>query len=618
MPDQIDLQLQRARAALKEGRLRDAERIAGECLEARPLDLHALLLLGVSAAQQGKAEVAAPALIRLTELDPNSVAAFSWLSVLLRGAGRIPEALAMAERTVALKPQDPNALCQLGVCFLDLGQLERAEETLRAAVKAGPHLGPPHANLAAALEKLGRHADAAREYRRAVSLQPRDADLLHSLGQCLIQLLEFREGFTYAKRLLELEPNSDRAHSLMAITLIGVDQPHEAAKHLMRCIELAPNSANVLAFVGSMLQSIGRLDEAEVHLRKSLELEPRQGYTYYALVRAATVTDMDLSLIARMSATASNPDLSVELRSDVQYALGKAQADLGDYGASMAHYNEANRMTRQMRFGDRRFNRNVHAEDVDFIIENLNGGFFRKFGEFGSPEELPLFIVGMIRSGTTLAEQILSCHPDVAAGGELSFWPNHRKETKPMVAGDPARSGLQDIEQKYLALLREIGPGKPRVTDKMPANYGFLGLLYAAFPKARAIHMRRNAVDTCLSIWTTPNRTPSVWANGKEDLVFTYRQYLRVMAHWRAVLPPDWLLEIDYEDLVIKPEETIRRMLEFCGLPWDDACLHHERNTRAVTTPSAWQVRQPVYRGAVERWRPYEPWLDEFRELLTP
>ena len=169
---------------------------------------------------------------------------------------------------------------------------------------------------------------------------------------------------------------------------------------------------------------------------------------------------------------------------------------------------------------------------------------------------------------------------------------------------------------EYLALLHKIEPEKLHVVDKLPGNYTHLGIIHTAFPNARIIHVRRHPIDTCLSIWSTPNSTRLPWANEKKDLVFAYGQYLRVMEHWRNTLPANRLLEVNYEDLVTETERVSRQMVDFCGLPWDDQCIHPENNSRAVATPSAWQVRQPIYRTALGRWREYEPWLDEFRELL--
>ena len=175
---------------------------------------------------------------------------------------------------------------------------------------------------------------------------------------------------------------------------------------------------------------------------------------------------------------------------------------------------------------------------------------------------------------------------------------------------------MVQLGKEYVSELTKAGPGALRITDKMPGNYMFAGLIHLAVPNARIIHVRRSPIDTCLSIWATPNHMPHEGGNNKQDIVFVYREYLRLMDHWRSVLPPDRLFEVDYEDLVADREAVTRSMLSFCGLEWDEACLYPERNQRSVLTPSAWQVRQPVYRTSIERWRRFESCLGDFSGLF--
>jgi hypothetical protein len=222
----------------------------------------------------------------------------------------------------------------------------------------------------------------------------------------------------------------------------------------------------------------------------------------------------------------------------------------------------------------------------------------------------------MPRSGTTLVEQILSSHPAVAAGGELNFWGDRLRGWLAPKFGAADAGALAKAAEDYRAELRRIGPDALRVTDKTPRNYELLWPLRLAFPEARVIHCRRSPVDTCLSIFFKNFSARQGYACDRGDLVFFYRQYKRLMDHWRRTLPADRFTEVVYETLVADREAETRRLIAFCGLNWDDACLAPERNSRAVKTPSLWQVRQRVYHTSVERWRRYEPWLGELRELL--
>jgi hypothetical protein len=225
-----------------------------------------------------------------------------------------------------------------------------------------------------------------------------------------------------------------------------------------------------------------------------------------------------------------------------------------------------------------------------------------------------LFIVGMIRSGTSLMEQIVSSHPDVAGAGELSFWHDHEQDCWG-ADGLPDPERLQQISGMFVELIQSKAPQARRVTDKLPHNFALIGEIASALPEARFIHCRRSPADNCLSVYTTAYQRPPVFAHDRANIAFAYREYARMMDHWRAVLPADRLLEVSYEEMVQDREAVVRRVIEFIGLPWHEACLRHEENQRAVRTPSLWQVRQPIYTTSMQRWRRFEEWIPEFVEL---
>jgi hypothetical protein len=240
--------------------------------------------------------------------------------------------------------------------------------------------------------------------------------------------------------------------------------------------------------------------------------------------------------------------------------------------------------------------------------------------ELGSDDPTPVLIIGMPRSGTTLVEQIVSMHPEVGAGGELNFW-NERGAAwlRSIAAGNERPFVIKEFLAKaatdYLRVLRAIAPAA-RVTDKMPFNFLWAGLIHIAFPRAVIIHCRRTPVDTALSIHQTHFHPGLAFPTGGAELVAYFRSYQRLVDHWRTVLPKDRFIEVDYEDLTREPEPVIRRIIAACGLPWHEACLRPESNPRAVKTPSKWQTRQPIYRTSVARWRRYEPWLGPLRALV--
>jgi hypothetical protein len=338
---------------------------------------------------------------------------------------------------------------------------------------------------------------------------------------------------------------------------------------------------------------------------------------YFGLVTSKHFREVDRPLIDQMKRLVDYTTLTVHDRATLQFALGKACDDLAEYRAAIGHFDEANRIeAERLRLVGRSVDREQYATDVSAMISTLTPDYFARHAEGGSDSELPLLIVGMPRSGTTLVEQILSSHPDIGSGGELGFWSEKAATLVDAGAGAFTAASAREIAAEYLQILSETAPAARRVIDKMPQNYVHLGLAHLVFPAARIIHCRRSPIDTCLSIYFTHFSMMKDYAFDRPDIVFFYEQYLRLMAHWRQVLPSRRFMEVDYEMLVTNRERETRRMINFCGLDWTEACLHSERNQRVITTASMWQARQPVYQTSVGRWRHYEPWLGEFRRLL--
>jgi hypothetical protein len=323
-----------------------------------------------------------------------------------------------------------------------------------------------------------------------------------------------------------------------------------------------------------------------------------------------------------MQAALATPGLEAGQRQRLHLAIGKAAEDLGDYGLAMQHLDAADAVRR----GSASFDSTAFSSEIDRLIARFTPELIARAPELGSCDAMPVLIIGMPRSGTTLVEQIVSMHPEVGGGGELNFW-NQRgaawqrsgaagNETPFVPTENPASEFLAKAAADYLGVLRAIAPTAARVTDKMPFNFLWAGLIHVAFPRAIIIHCRRAAVDTALSIHQTHFHPSLAFPTGGAELVAYFRSYQRLIDHWRCVLPADRLIEVDYEDLTREPEPIIRRIIAACGLAWNDACLRPESNPRAVKTPSKWQTRQPIYRTSVARWRRYEPWLGPLRELV--
>ncbi len=381
---------------------------------------------------------------------------------------------------------------------------------------------------------------------------------------------------------------------------------------LRHTLAVDPASAMAHDLLGNLLSEFGRFDEAREYFQRAIAIAPLLAGCYYDLVRCRPVTNDDDGLLQRMEAALGTPGLEAAQRLRLHRAIGKAADDLGDYAVAMQHFDAADAVRR----GCTPFDSAAFSIEIDRLIARCSPQLIARAPELGSSDARPVLIVGMPRSGTTLVEQIVSMHPEVGAGGELNFWNERGAAWHRSGAAGNETPFLAQAAVDYLGVLRTIAPKAARVTDKMPFNSLWAGLIHVAFPRAITIHCRRAAVDTALSIHQTHFHPGLAFPTGGAELVAYFRGYQRLIDHWRSVLPADRFIEVDYEDLTRAPEPAIRRIIAGCGLAWHEACLRPECNPRAVKTPSKWQTRQPIYRTSVACWRRYEPWLGPLRALV--
>jgi tetratricopeptide (TPR) repeat protein len=514
-----------------------------------------------------------------------------------------------------------QALAQAGKRRLDAGRLADAIATFREVVRLDPASADAHCNLGVAYSMSGRWREAATSLQRAVELRHGFDKALRLLAEVLEHVGQNLEAANAYRRLSRTAEDGAERRLLTARADLLEGKQEEAEEELRRAIAAAPGNAGARVLLGQLLLEQGAFEEGERQLMEVLEVLPD---AFHRLSGARRMTEADRPLVERMRRLLERADLNPIQRGTVHFGLGKAFDDLGDAAEAMRHFEAGNRLAS----GSRRLNRTGLVEYYDSLIADFSAEALARAERPGTTAlpggDLPVLIVGMPRSGTTLTEQILSSHPSVAAGGELRFWgrqvsewrfpPSARAERLPLRLGLVEADELARAAGEYRAVLRPIGPKALRVTDKEPHNFDQLGLIWKALPDARVIHCRRRPIDVCLSIYFNFFNGKMAW--DRADLVFQYRQYERLMEHWRNVLPADFFTEVEYETLVADREAETRRLVAFCGLEWDDACLAPERNARRIKTASLWQARQPVYRTSLERWRRYEPWLGELRELL--
>jgi tetratricopeptide (TPR) repeat protein len=516
-----------------------------------------------------------------------------------------------------MQPQPDYYIVQ-GLRLLQAGNPIAALGEFDQAILADPMNAEGQRHRALTLQMLGRKAEAVTAYRRALDINPAFTEAKLQFGRFLADNGQREEAIRQFRSATEDEPDNFNAHLLLAWTFPKEGHFQEAEDHLREAIRINPDASAPYGMLGFRLQERGEFAQAIEMFTKGIERNPKQAGSFFGIVQSKRVTEEDRPLISDMEGVLAEGGLPPSDQVFLEYGLGKALDDLGDYGEAIKHFDEANRVSSlNPAQGSKPYDRLGHAAFVDRNVAAYTRPFFEAQKDLGDASEQPVFIVGMPRSGTTLVEQVLSSHADVGGAGELLFWRDKARTLRQqMTSGRPDSREAQAVAKAYLSVLESKAPGMARVTDKMPINFMFLGAIHTVFPHAKIILCKRHPVDTCLSIYMTRYVTPPEFANDRENIVFGYQQYLRLIDHWRSVLPSTAMLEVQYEDLVEDRESVTKRMLDFIGVGWDEACMHPEENKRSVTTPSLWQARQPVYRSSLARWKSYEPWLGAFEKLM--
>jgi len=506
-------------------------------------------------------------------------AGFVWkvLGVALKSQGK--DALLALKKATELLPNDVESYCNLALALQDLGQLDAAVANCRRALLIRPDYAEAHNNLSNALREL-RQLDAA---------------------------------VASARRALEIKPDLAAAHHSLGVALRNQGRTAEAEASCRRALEIDPDLSGAITFMAELQADQGKFAEAEQLLRRVIVIKPdsAEAWAGIAGVRKMGKDDADwLAAVQKIVGGVLPPRSEARL----QFAIGKYYDDLGEFEQAFTHYQRANELGKLYGTG---YDRQQQALAVDVLAHIYRRDWIAREQANGNPSVRPVFIVGMPRSGTSLAEQILASHPDAFGAGELGFWKNAAALQAPSVLTGKIDDGaLHKLANDYLQLLQRFSANAARVVDKMPDNFLHLGLIRAAFPNARIIHMQRNPIDTCLSIYFQHFNTSHAYANDLDDIAHYYAEYLRVMQHWGANLPADAILHVPYEGLVDDQEGWSRKMLDFIGLPWDARCIDFHQCERTVSTASNWQVRQRISKTSVLRWRNYEKSVAPLQKLM--
>ena len=417
---------------------------------------------------------------------------------------------------------------------------------------------------------------------------------------------------TYRK-ILKIDPEDVSVWSNLGAAYLEILDVTRAKKALNKALTIEPNSITALGNVANLKKQTGNIKAAEKIYRSIVELQPdlARGWYELSLVKKFNVGDPDIGVMEELY-EGSNSDTSAQIY--LSFALGRAFEEIGEYDRAFSYIEYANMQKRNMiDFRVDQFESTIHE-----CMEIFDKKIFEVAKKCGLSSRRPIFVLGMPRSGTTLVEQIITSHPDVSGGGELE---NLNQVIKDQFPGFPSAligAACQDFEElgrRYLNSIRKIGKKSNRVTDKMPRNFLFIGMIALALPQAKIVHCLRSPMDTCLSCYSINFPRGQEFSYNQTDLGTFYRLYRNLMEHWHDVLP-DRIFEISYEDIVSDPESNARALLEHCELTWDPGCLSFYENPRQILTASATQVREPVHQRSIQRWKRFENGLQPLRKAL--
>ena len=537
-------------------------------------------------------------------------------------AGDLTGAERAYRRVLELDPGNAPALSHLAAFEHGRGDLEGARALLTRAVDSAPGDASARSNLATLLQELGRLREALPQYREALRLAPTHLSARYNLGKALARLGEFDAAVECFEALCNLAPRDAGAWAALGLARQDAGRSEEAFAALRRALDLDPGHAEAHNGIGSLHMERGAFAEAEEAFRAALRSDPRYSPALVNLVQTRRIGTEDAALVSRLEELAGRGGLTDDEAANVHFALAKAREDLGDYEGAFTHYREGNRRRRR----HIHFVREATGERAAAFSNAFDSDFFARVAGGGDPTPRPVFIVGIPRSGTSLVEQILATHPECFGAGELPHLGALARSIPERVrGGDAYPACVRDLDEAefaalgraYLEALPAAALGATRVTDKMPANYLHLGLAAAILPGARLIWCRRDAMDVCFSVYAQhfTHADAYSYAFDLEDIASEYLACERLMAHWSRTLPLP-IHELRYEGLVDDPERVIAELLEFCGLPFDERCLRFHETERRVFTASNWQVRQPLYRASLARWRRFERHLGPLRAAL--
>lgn len=544
-----------------------------------------------------------------TDLRPDYYQAHNNLAISLIDQYKYKDAAIAARYALAFKDDYVDASISLCVASHNLGDYQKAHIAALKSIYMAPDEAEPYLDLAEVLYKSDRLDDGEAALNEALKRKPDLEQAFVKLARIKERLDDIDSAIEAIDRAISLSPDKALNYVFKAQIYQITNQVEPALDAIEKALKLAPNFAEAHATKGDVLTSLNRTEEAQACLKKALEINPLYPGPYYTLVQLGNITSEDDPLFAQMKVIEQSAESSgLEAAATIYFAIAMALEKMKNYDSAFEYFKKANSKKRQAAFYDGK------SRPPTFIgrKKELPQPLMESCKGKGCRSDLPVFIVGMPRSGTTLTEQILSSHPDVFGAGELPETNRLKRIFGLLTPENAADQGKQYIE--WVKARDESGTAK-RITDKMPGNFLQIGLIKSILPDAKIIHCRRSPMDTGLSCYKQNFHTGQYWSYDLEELGLEYKRYLDIMEYWRTLFP-DGFLEIDYEETVSDLENVARRMIDYIDLDWNDACLMPHKQKRSIMTASRGQVTKPVYTSSVEKWKRYERQLQPLVDAL--
>lgn len=574
--------------------------------------------LGIAYYHQDNLEKAEACQKQAINLDPNYLPAINNLGSIYRDRKDKAAAIAMYHKALAIQPAYVEAANNLGAVLVEMENPEEGLKILVDVIRARPKYAEAHCNVGNAFLALENFEKAELAFKNAMGLMPDYGEAYEGLAKCLQEQRRLDEAEDAAKKAIALKPRP-AAHALLGNIYSEQSYPEKASEEYEKALQLNSDFVGAWLGKGHLLMELGKMAEAERCFLRALELDPDNITPRLSLTQVRKTKAEDDNFAALQEAAKTTESMPATKAISLHFALGKAFEDTKQFDQAFPHFLEGSRLKRERI--------DYSAENNALIAENIRRMFSKERIEAlrgaGSASAMPIFVLGMPRSGTTLTETIIASHPDVYGAGELPDLlqligqPRGQADLGyPLNVETLTSDDLRRLGNQYVDQLRKRSPNAKHITDKMPANYLGLGMIHLMLPKAKIIHVRRNPIDTCVSAFTKLFNKSQHQTYDLKELGRYYRDYASIMAHWREVLPADSFYELQYEQLVTNQENESRKLIAYCGLEWNESCLDPHKTERNVKTASVTQVRQPVYTSSVERWRVYERFLGPLLEEL--